>query len=105
MSAGKIASQAGHAYLDAFLEAQKLRPETIPLYKGHHGIKVCLKAKSLGALQRAYQQAQEAGLPCMLITDLGYTQFEGQPTITALGIGPAKKDEIRHIVKRFQLLQ
>ena len=104
MTPGKIAAQAGHAYLDSFLEAQRLRPEVIALYKERHGIKVCLKAKNLNQLERAFAQAKEAGLPCALITDLGYTVFNGQPTITALGIGPAKKSEVPFL-KRFQLME
>ena len=105
MSPGKIAPQAGHAYLDAYLLAQEWRPETIPLYKTNHGIKICLEAKNLSQLERAYERAYELGIPCALITDLGYTVFEGQPTITALGIGPCKKDEVWEFIKRFRLMK
>lgn len=105
MDKGKTASQAGHAFLDAYLIAQEERPETIPQYKTNHGIKITLKAKNLYALERAYVEAKAAGIPCALITDLGYTVFDGKPTITALGIGPARQEEIRNITKRFQLLK
>ncbi len=105
MNRGKIAAQAGHAYLDAFLEAQRLRPESIPEYKTRHGIKVCMRAKNLAQLERAFAEAKRAGIPCALITDLGYTQFEGQPTVTALGIGPARKSEVHSFLKRFQLME
>lgn len=105
MSEGKKCAMAGHAYLDAFLLAQDQRPETIPLYKTNHGIKVCLRAKNLGALERAHKEAIAAGIPATLITDLGYTQFEGRPTVTALGIGPARKEEVHHFLKRFQLMR
>ena len=105
MSSGKMAAQAGHGFLDVFIKAQEMRPETIPLYKTNHGIKVCLKAKNLYQLERAKAELEEAGIPVALITDLGYTQFEGQPTITVLGVGPAKRNEVNHILKRFQLLE
>ncbi len=105
LSAGKIASQAGHAYLDAFLLAQSERPDSISQYKTNHGIKICLQAKNLAALERAYEEAIAAGIPAVLITDLGYTVFEGQPTVTALGIGPARKEEVHHFLKRFQLMR
>lgn len=105
MGAGKIASQAGHAFLDTYLLAYERDPAKALEYKNeHHGIKVCLKAKSLDALLKAEKLAQEAGIPCTLVNDLGYTCFEGQPTITVLGIGPARKSEIQHITKKFQLL-
>lgn len=103
MNTLKTAAQAGHAFLDAYLDALEKRPHTIPLYKTDHGIKIAMTAKNLGSLQRAYEQACELGIPCALITDLGYTQFEGQPTITALGLGPAKKSEVYQITKRFQM--
>lgn len=82
-----------------------MRPEAIPLYKTNHGIKVALRAKNLAQLERAYKAAEEAGIPCVMITDLGYTVFEGQPTITCMGLGPAREDEIKHFTKRFQLLK
>jgi len=104
MSPGKIAAQAGHAYLDAYLCAQDWRPETIPLYKTNHGIKICMESKTLSKLERAYEIAYEMGIPCAIITDLGYTVFEGQPTITALGIGPAKRDEVEFL-KRFRIMK
>lgn len=104
MSPGKTAAQAGHAYLDAGLICFETDPERFRSYKTNHGIKICLKAKSEHALRRAYDDARRLGIPCSLITDLGYTVFEGKPTITALGIGPARRSEIESITKRFNLL-
>ena len=106
MNSGKVAAQAGHAYLDAYLQALELKPEIAELYKSeHHGIKVCLAVSSLDDLLKAELKSKLIGLPHALITDLGYTQFEGQSTITALGIGPATKDEIKRIVGSFPLFK
>jgi len=104
MTPGKIAAQTGHAYLDSFLEAQELRPDTIPEYKTNHGIKITLEAKNLLQLERVYNEALAAGIPCVMITDLGYTVFEGCPTITAVGIGPARREEVPFL-KRLRLLK
>ena len=105
MSAGKLASQAGHAFLDAYLLALQVLPAIAAEYRqAHHGIKVCLAAGNLDALQRAHDQAVAAGIPAAMVTDLGYTCFNGRPTITALGIGPARQGSVRHITKRFPLL-
>jgi peptidyl-tRNA hydrolase len=105
MTPGKIASQAGHAYLDSLLSASQLDPQIVSSYRqDSHGIKVCLKAKNLYALERACEEVKALGVPCALITDLGYTQFEGRPTITALGIGPVRRSVIDVVTKRFQLL-
>jgi PTH2 family peptidyl-tRNA hydrolase len=103
MNKGKIAAQAGHAYLDAYLEAQDKRPETIPLYKQNHGIKICLAAYSLEDLLEIEKQAKDNGIPCALITDLGYTQFNGQPTVTAIGLGPCTSEEAGTLVNNLKL--
>lgn len=103
MGAGKIAAQAGHAYLDSYLKCQSLDPERASEYFVYHGIKICLKARSLEELKLAYNFATERGLYAALITDAGYTLFNGVPTITAVGIGPARKSECDFVTKRFQL--
>ncbi|SRR6266496_3564403 len=106
MSPGKIASQAGHAYLGAFLKCQELSPSVLAAYlTSFPGTKVCLKAKNLDALLSAQAEAESAGIPCSLITDSGCPNFfDGQPIITALGLGPANENQIKHITRRFELL-
>jgi len=106
MSAGKIASQAGHAYLGAFLKSQELNPSVLAEYlRSFPGTKVCLQSKNLDALLRARAEAETAGIPCSLITDSGCSNFfNGQPIITALGLGPANEKQIKHITRRFKLL-
>ena len=106
MAPGKIASQAGHAYLGAFLHCQESDPGLLTDYlKNFPGTKVCLRAKNLDALLRAQTEAQHAGIPHCLITDSGCPDFfDGQPIITALGLGPANEANIKHITRRFQLL-
>lgn len=106
MNAGKVASQAGHAYLDAYIQALELQPAIAHEYKcDGHGIKVCLAVASLDALLLAKSKAKEAGLPHALITDSGYTVFDGQSTITALGIGPVRKEQIKHITGALPLFK
>jgi len=106
MDTGKIASQAGHAYLGAFINAEpSLQKEYHSEFPTHPGTKVCLAAKNLHALLRAKEEAEAAGIPAYLVTDSGCKNFfNGEPTVTALGIGPASKDQIKHITKRFQLI-
>lgn len=98
MSCGKISSQSGHAYLGAFLEAQE--SIKIQYHKYGLGTKVCLECRDLGALIRCYQTAKDLGLPCVLIEDTGNnTCFNGIPTITAVGIGPCTKDQVKFLRK------
>jgi PTH2 family peptidyl-tRNA hydrolase len=105
MSAGKLAAQAGHAYLDSYLQATADRAAE---YRGDsHGTKVCLCATSLDALLDAAEEALRAGVPHSLIIDSGHVMppyFTGAPVVTALGLGPALRSEVRTITKRFALV-
>ena len=105
MTPGKIAAQAGHAYLQAFLRAQDLWPnEALAYASDPPGTKVCLTG-SLNFILRAADQCQHAGIPHFLVIDSGCPNFfAGQPTVTALGIGPATKKQVQRITGRFQLL-
>lgn len=108
MPSGKLAAQAGHAYLNSYLASLTSRPEIAAAYQRDGvGTKVCLEASNEFRLLRAYEEAQRAGIPCALIIDQHHIlppHFTGDPIITALGIGPARKGEIHPIVKRFSLL-
>jgi peptidyl-tRNA hydrolase len=105
MSPGKCASQAGHAYLGAFLTAQQLSPTTAGLYAADlPGTKVCLQA-ALHHLLRAKAELEQAGIPTYMVVDSGCANFfDGRPTITALGFGPAAKSELPKFISRLQLL-
>jgi PTH2 family peptidyl-tRNA hydrolase len=109
MTQGKLASQAGHAYLDAYIRSVNHRPVVAGEYcQDGHGTKVCLGAINETALLHAYEQAQSAGLPCALIIDSGHIMlphFDGNEVVTALGIGPCRRDEIQSITKKFQLIK
>lgn len=39
-----------------------------------------------------YEKAKALGMPCALIVDAGRTEFNGVPTITAVGIGPESEE-------------
>ncbi len=107
MSTGKMASQAGHAFLGAFLQCPD-DPRLADYHKDFPqspGTKVCLQARNLDQLLRAEHAAQCAGLSIFRVVDSGCESFfDGQPVITALGIGPATKEEIHHITKKLKLL-
>lgn len=106
MEAGKITSQAGHAYLGAFLRANaSVQAEYHKEFPQSPGTKVCLKVKNLDQLNRAEAECIEAGIPYFRVVDSGCANFfNGEPTVTALGIGPATREQVQHITKRFQLL-
>jgi len=104
MTEGKKVSQAGHAYVGAFV---KTSPEIQKEYQGDNGIgtKVCLKAKNLQAIERVESELIAANIPYYKVIDSGCANFfNGEPIVTALGISPVTKEQIQHITKRFQLL-
>ena len=107
MPPGKLAAQCGHAFQDSRDIASVARPDITAQYKGTgHGTKVCMYAKNLHQLLRAYHDAKAAGLPCALVIDRNHVlppHFDGNPIITAVGIGPVYADEVKDITKRYTM--
>jgi peptidyl-tRNA hydrolase, PTH2 family len=97
---GKLAAQAAHAAVSAYLEAsteaqQHWLEEGMP--------KVVLKAVDEKSLQQLLQTAQSAGIPAALIEDAGRTVIP-EGTITCLGLGPAVESMLDEITGDLKLL-
>ncbi|KJV31342.1 hypothetical protein VI08_13700 [Luteibacter yeojuensis] len=109
MSPGKLAAQCGHAFTSAYEKALMQRPEVTGEYKGTgEGTKLVMYAKSLTTLVRAYRDLQKAELPHHLVIDRGHKvppHFTGEPTVTALGVGPVYRDEVEVIMKRYTMIK
>ena len=107
MSTGKITAQAGHAYVGAFAEASRINPDLAAAYHSDlpsPGTKVALKGR-LHTLLRAKEEANKAGIPNFLVVDSGCKNFfNGEPTVTALGFGPATEDQLTPFMRRLQVL-
>ena len=114
MRTGKYCAQAAHAAMGALLSIAK--PDAygdnliIPLH--NHFVKqwlmgrfrkVAVYVETDEELTKLFESAKAAGLPTALITDAGLTEFDGVPTITALGIGPASDEEINKITGHLKL--
>lgn len=107
MSSGKIASQAGHAFLGSYIQCKdsSVLQEYHKEFPNSPGTKVCLKISNLDQLLLAEQQAKEVGLSFFRVVDSGCNNFyNGEPTVTALGIGPATKSQIQHITGGLKLM-
>jgi PTH2 family peptidyl-tRNA hydrolase len=107
MPPGKLAAQAGHAYTDVLDLAQKSSPEIALRYRNREngGSKVTLKAKNTNQLIKAYEDLIDLGIPATLVVDQGHIlppHFNGNPIITALGVGPCTQFEVKQITKKFQ---
>lgn len=109
MSPGKMAAQVSHAFLESYEVVRIRDPDRAAEYhNGSHGTKVVLGAKDLDQLMKIYELILVEGLPTVLITDSGHVMlphFDGSPVVTAVGIGPVKRNEIHHITRKLQVVR
>lgn len=108
MDAGKLSAQTGHAYGDTLKIAETINPELISKYRNDSfgGSKVTLAAKKESDLLKAYIQLQELGVPCSVVVDRNHIfppDFDGTPIITALGVGPCTQEQVKKVLKKFQV--
>ncbi len=100
MGKGKLAAQAAHASVEAFLKAEESAREAW-LKEGQK--KVVLKVKSEKELLELYDRARKAHLSPVLIRDAGRTQLK-KGTITCLGVGPDIEEKLNSIFGGLKLL-
>lgn len=113
MRRGKEISQGCHASLGALLSISQHKDNKIIIdiskndalshWLQNGFTKITLQCNSEKELVEIYNQAKQAGLPCALITDAGLTEFNGVPTKTCVGIGPADPEEIDKITGNLPL--
>lgn len=97
---GKLAVQVAHASLDSY---RKSDPDARKKWESSGGKKVVLKVDGLKDLLELHKKAKELGLPCSLIRDAGKTQIP-PGTITALGIGPSREDDLDKVTGKLKIL-
>ena len=109
MRKGKIAAQAGHACVDAVLQALKKEDRMKDLVQSPEGMmlkttdksdsplsewfnngctKVCVSVDSEEDLLSIAQKAEARGIIAAVITDWGLTEFHGEHTKTCLALEP-----------------
>ena len=108
MPPGKLAAQAAHAHAQTLIDYLARHPGHAALFRdlGNSGSRIVLLAKNESQLIRAHKEALDLGLPCALFIDSGHIlppHFDGNPIVTGLGIGPAPRDALRAITRRFPL--
>lgn len=114
MPHGKLAAQVAHASLGALFQLGQKTPTSLnidfdidsaaDLWVNGRFTKIVLYVKSEEALKKVYENAQAKGLPSVLIQDAGFTVFNGKPTYTCVGIGPAFPDEFIGVTDRLRVL-
>ena len=100
MSCGKRCAQAAHAAIGAFNAADKGLQKAW-LSEGQK--KVVLKADDERTLYEIKVIAERSGISSSLIQDAGLTEIP-PGTVTALGLGPAKSEDLDKITGNLTLL-
>jgi PTH2 family peptidyl-tRNA hydrolase len=100
MSCGKKCAQAAHASIGAYENADKAIRKSW-LAEGQK--KVVLKAPDERTLFELKVIAERAGISTSLVQDAGMTEIP-PGTITALGIGPARSEDLDRITGALTLL-
>ncbi|MDG6255979.1 MAG: peptidyl-tRNA hydrolase Pth2 [Methanomicrobiaceae archaeon] len=100
MSCGKKCAQIAHASVGACEKADRMLKKQW-LAEGQK--KVVLKVNSARELYELKVIAEQAGIAASLVTDAGLTEIP-PGTVTALGLGPAKSEELDRICGGLSLL-
>lgn len=112
MRTGKYVAQGAHAAVGAILKLSHIQDDNLVISLKDPFVlewltgnfkKVTLYVETDQELVDLYKKAQESGLPAALIKDAGLTEFNGVPTLTAVGIGPGNEDVINKITGHLPL--
>lgn len=109
---GKYIAQGAHASTGALLSGGRIEGDNfvIPMKDPFINAwitgrfkKVVLYVNTDEELVEIWKQAVNAGLQAALIKDAGLTEFDGVPTLTAVGIGPNNPEMIDKITGHLKL--
>lgn len=115
MRKGKMIAQGSHASMafltkeaqiveDSFVVQNMENTSLVMEWMKDGFTKVCLQIGSEQELIEICNLALEEGLTVNLITDSGFTEFNGVPTKTCLAIGPNLNEDIDKITSHLKLL-
>lgn len=106
MSAGKLAAQAGHAFLNCglrFIKASLENNDIFAEYKRSGETKIVLGVDTLGELVRLRDLAVANGIITATVMDEGRTQFNGVPTITCCALGVTRRRDMPREFEKLDL--
>ena len=105
MSTGKAMAQVGHAFTEPLLTGDPQSDRHLQYKAERPGTKVVLLANDEVDLHRALRILEKIDIPHALVYDQGHVHppdFDGgTPVLTALGFGPARREEVRQVTKYF----
>ncbi len=98
---GKLAAQAAHAAVAAFLEASEAAKRA---WLAAGMPKVVLGSASADHLAQLEEEAKRRGIPVHMIADAGRTVVPAG-TVTCLGLGPADAEALDELTGELKLLR
>lgn len=114
MRKGKMVTQGGHSIVATITPYMRkssrggyrfFPPEEMELWLFSQSFtKICVSVDSEAELIEVHASAIASGLPASLIQDAGHTEFHGQPTYTAVAVGPGDEEVIDKITGHLPLL-
>lgn len=105
---GKLVAQAAHAFLHAFWDAEQFIPDVAREYQfgDQSAVKICLVVDTDQELLDIFDKFEAAekihGLTKVI--DQGRTVFNGEPTLTFIGVGPITKEDFEAVSPGLKLL-
>lgn len=102
MRKGKLIAQGAHASLAVTL--RNLGHPCVEGWLAGRFAKIAVYVNSEEELLEVYKRAEEAGLLTEMITDAGFTEFNGVPTRTCIAVGPGKIEDIDKVTGELKLL-
>ena len=103
MSKGKTAVQVAHGAVSAAERARIFKQEEWRAWMREGQKKVAVKVDSEEEIMELRRQAITHNLPHAIIRDAGMTELPPE-TLTVIGIGPAKAEDIDKVTKDLKLL-
>lgn len=101
---GKLAAQAGHAYLHSSWDATARFIDSVVDYRNSaHAYKICCVVDSVKELEELWHKYKPIS-GVTLVKDAGFTVFS-EPTVTCLGIGPIREGLIGEDIRKLELLK
>lgn len=101
---GKMAAQAGHAYLHSWWDACDRFPRASSAYaRSGAAAKICLVCDTDEELLQLFK-AHQSFCGVTYVVDAGRTVFKGEPTLTCIGIGPITPSQRSELLKSLRPL-
>lgn len=101
MTRGKEIAQGAHASMITLLE--NLEDARMQEWLSGHFTKIALSVPDEDEMLRIYEEARSRGMITALVTDSGFTMFNGVPTRTVVAIGPDRNEAIDEICGHLKL--